>query len=108
LSATESRFIEKKVELPATLIERAEASHPGDGFKNEAEWLRCVKEDFPKFIPFLTKQCRRGMVQRRTLETSAGGRDHCHGCVCAVAESPGTESFQVAQGQRGEDHAHAG
>ncbi len=71
MSATESRFIEKKVELPATLIERAEASHPGDGFKNEAEWLRCVKEDFPKFIPFLTQQC--GLEFRgRILEIGAG------------------------------------
>jgi len=68
---TESRFIEKKVELPATLIERAEASHPGAGFKNEAEWLRCVKEDFPKFIPFLTGQC--GLEFRgRILEIGAG------------------------------------
>jgi len=59
------------VELPATLIERAEASHPGDGFKSEAEWLRCVKEDFPKFIPFLTKQC--GLEFRgRILEIGAG------------------------------------
>ncbi len=67
----ESRFIERKVELPATLIERAEASHPGDGFKNEADWLRCVKEDFSKFIPFLTKQC--GLEFRgRILEIGAG------------------------------------
>ena len=72
LSTTESRFIEKKVELPATVIERAEASHPGEEFKNEAEWLRCVKEDFPKFIPFLTKRC--GLEFRgRILEIGAGG-----------------------------------
>jgi ubiquinone/menaquinone biosynthesis C-methylase UbiE len=68
---TESRFIERKVELPAMLIERAEASHLGNGFKNEAEWLRCVKEDFPKFIPFLTRQC--GLEFRgRILEIGAG------------------------------------
>lgn len=59
------------MELPATLIERAESSHPGDEFKNEAEWLRCVKEDFPKFIPFLTKRC--GLEFRgRILEIGAG------------------------------------
>jgi len=72
LSATESRFIDKKVELPATVIERAELSHPGDEFKNEAEWLRCVKEDFPKFIPFLINRC--GLEFRgRILEIGAGG-----------------------------------
>lgn len=68
---TESRFIERKVELPATLIERAEASHPGDGFKSEADWLRCVQEDFPKFIAFLTRRC--GLEFRgRLLEIGAG------------------------------------
>jgi ubiquinone/menaquinone biosynthesis C-methylase UbiE len=71
LSATESRYLEKKVELPATLIERAEASHPGEEFETESEWLRCVKEDFPKFIPFLTKTC--GLEFRgRILEIGAG------------------------------------
>jgi ubiquinone/menaquinone biosynthesis C-methylase UbiE len=71
LSATESRFIERKVELPAMLIERAEASHPGEEFADEAAWLRCVKEDFPKYIPFLTKQC--GLEFRgRILEIGAG------------------------------------
>jgi len=54
------------------VIERAELSHPGDEFKSEAEWLRCVKEDFPKFIPFLTKRC--GLEFRgRILEIGAGG-----------------------------------
>jgi ubiquinone/menaquinone biosynthesis C-methylase UbiE len=68
---TESRFIEKTVELPAMLIERAEASHPGEEFASDAAWLRCVKEDFPKFIPFLTQQC--GLEFRgRILEIGAG------------------------------------
>ncbi|HEX5221807.1 MAG TPA: class I SAM-dependent methyltransferase [Verrucomicrobiae bacterium] len=72
MSATESRFIDRKVELPATVIERAELSHPGKEFKNEAEWLRCVREDFPKFIPFLTKRC--GLEFRgRVLEIGSGG-----------------------------------
>ena len=53
------------------LIERAEASHPGEEFASDAEWLRCVKEDFPKFVPFLTKQC--GLEFRgRILEIGAG------------------------------------
>jgi ubiquinone/menaquinone biosynthesis C-methylase UbiE len=71
LSATESKFIEKKIALPATMIERAEKSHPGGTFKSEAEWLRCVKDDFPKFIPFLTKHC--GLDLRgKVLEIGAG------------------------------------
>jgi SAM-dependent methyltransferase len=71
LSATESRFIDRKVELPATLIERAEATHPGEEFADEAAWLRCVKEDFPKFVPFLTGAC--GLEFRgRVLEIGAG------------------------------------
>jgi ubiquinone/menaquinone biosynthesis C-methylase UbiE len=71
LSATESKFIPRKVELPAMLIERAEASHPGAEFADEAAWLRCAKEDFPKFIPFLTDVC--GLEFRgRILEIGAG------------------------------------
>ncbi len=71
MSATDSQYIERKIALPATLIEQAEATHPGDEFRTEAEWLRCVKEDFPKFIPYLTKKC--GLEFRgRLLEIGAG------------------------------------
>ena len=57
--------------MPAMLIERAEASHPGDEFGSEAEWWRCVQADFPKFIPFLTQEC--GLEFRgRVLEIGAG------------------------------------
>jgi len=71
LNATESRYVEKKIELPATLIERAEASHPGDEFANETDWLRRIRQDFPKFIPFLVKDC--GLAIRgRVLEIGAG------------------------------------
>lgn len=53
------------------MIEQAEKSHPGHTFKSEADWLRCVKDDFPKFIPFLTKHC--GLDLRgRVLEIGAG------------------------------------
>lgn len=71
MNATESRYIEKRSALPRTLVERGEASHPGMEFDSEAEWLRCVREDFPKFIPFLTKKC--GLEFRgRVLEIGAG------------------------------------
>jgi ubiquinone/menaquinone biosynthesis C-methylase UbiE len=67
----ESRYIDKKIEMPAMLIERAEASHPGAEFGSEAEWWRCVQTDFPKFIPFLTQEC--GLEFRgRVLEIGAG------------------------------------
>jgi hypothetical protein len=38
----------------------------------EAEWLRAVQEDLPKFIPFLTKKCRLEF-RGRILEIGAGG-----------------------------------
>jgi len=53
------------------MIERAEKSHPGINFKSEAEWLRCMKDDFPKFIPFLTKHCALD-IRGRVLEIGAG------------------------------------
>lgn len=72
VSQAESKFIERKVALPLMLIERAETSHPGEEFTSAAEWSRCVREDFPKFIPFLTKTC--GLDFRgRVLEIGAGG-----------------------------------
>lgn len=71
MTVSESRYIEKKIEMPAMLIERAEASHPGDEFASEAEWWRCVQTHLPKFIPFLTQQC--GLEFRgRILEIGAG------------------------------------
>lgn len=71
MSATESRYIENRIDLPATLIEKAEASHPVGDFGSEAEWLRAIREDYPKFIPFLTKRC--GLdIRGRVLEIGAG------------------------------------
>jgi hypothetical protein len=71
VSATESRYVENRIDLPATLIEKAEASHPVGAFGSEAEWLRAVREDYPKFIPFLTKHC--GLdIRGRILEIGAG------------------------------------
>jgi SAM-dependent methyltransferase len=68
---SDSRYIEKKIEMPAMLIERAEASHPGEEFASEAAWWRCVQTDFPKFVPFLTQEC--GLEFRgRVLEIGAG------------------------------------
>lgn len=71
LNTSESKFVRRKVALPAAMIEQAEATHPGGEFHSEAEWLRCVKEEFPKFLPYLTKKC--GVEFRgRLLEIGAG------------------------------------
>jgi ubiquinone/menaquinone biosynthesis C-methylase UbiE len=57
--------------LPATLIEKAEESHPASTAASETAWLRVIREDYSKFIPFLTKQC--GLdIRGRILEIGAG------------------------------------
>ncbi len=71
MSATESKYVENRIDLPATLIEKAEAAHPSLDFRSEAEWLRTVREDFPKFVPFLTKSCELD-IRGRVLEIGAG------------------------------------
>lgn len=74
LVSTESRYIEKEAYLSRYTHERSIAQRESDErLKSEftAEWLRSVKEDLPKFIPFLTKKC--GMEFRgRVLEVGAG------------------------------------
>lgn len=75
MNSTESRYVEKKGYLTRLahhreLAFREDARHLETEFGNEAEWLRCVKEDFPKFIPFLRKA---GLDFRgRILEIGAG------------------------------------
>jgi len=76
LSANESKYVEKKAYLSqlahaSELAFREADDHLNTEFGSEAEWLRCVQEDFPKFIPFLTKKC--GLEFRgRVLEIGAG------------------------------------
>jgi SAM-dependent methyltransferase len=73
---TESKYVEKKSYLlrlahSRELASRAAGNHLHAGFASEAEWLRCLKEDFPKFVPFLKKKC--GVEFRgRILEIGAG------------------------------------
>lgn len=68
LNATESRYIEKKI--PARSVLCRDARRPDSASGRESEWLRVVKEDFPKFIPFLR---RSGVEFRgRILEIGAG------------------------------------
>ena len=66
---TESRYIDKKSYLSRYSHERTLAARERD---YGPEWYRSVQEDFPKFIPYLTKQC--DLVFRgRVLEIGAGG-----------------------------------
>jgi ubiquinone/menaquinone biosynthesis C-methylase UbiE len=76
LNPVESKYVEKKNYLlrlarSRELAERAARGPLHAGFSSEAEWLRCVKEEYPKFIPFLTKKC--GLeFHGRVLEVGAG------------------------------------
>jgi SAM-dependent methyltransferase len=76
LITEKSRYVEKKSYLlrlahSRELAAQAAGNHYHAGFASEAEWLRCVKEDFPKYIPFLTRKC--GLEFRgRVLEIGAG------------------------------------
>ena len=76
MNQTESTYIEKAQYLSAMGHEQELAFREAEGhldleFGSEAEWLRCVTEDFPRFLPFLTKQC--GLdFQGRILEIGAG------------------------------------
>ncbi len=77
MNKTESRYIEKKAYLSRYTHERILALQEAGArlateYANEGEWLRCVKEDLPKFIPFLADKC--GLEFRgRILEIGAGG-----------------------------------
>lgn len=76
VSTTESPYIEKKSYLSRFAHEKELAFREADDhlrteFGSEEEWLRCVKEEFPKYLPFLTKQCRL-QFRGRVLEIGAG------------------------------------
>ena len=75
MNRPESRYVEKKAYLSRYAHERllAQRESPArlDAEFND-EWFRLVKEDLPRFIPFLIKEC--GVEFRgRVLEIGAGG-----------------------------------
>lgn len=76
LKASESKYIEKQGYLSglahhSELEFREAEGHLKMEFGSEEEWLRCIQQDFPKFIPFLAHQC--GLDFRgRILEIGAG------------------------------------
>ena len=76
MNTAESKYVEKKNYLlrlahSRELAARATGNALHVGFASEADWRRCLQEDLPKFIPFLTKKC--GLEFRgRVLEIGAG------------------------------------
>jgi len=77
MNTAESKFVENRAYLSRcangrTPVARGTAGRIETEFGSEDEWLRHVKESFPKFIPFLTGKC--GLEFRgRILEIGAGG-----------------------------------
>lgn len=76
MSTVPSKYIEKPVYTLGPTAEQAfaakEARARAIEYGDEKEWLRCVKEDLPKYVPFLTETV--GMEFRgRILEIGAGG-----------------------------------
>jgi ubiquinone/menaquinone biosynthesis C-methylase UbiE len=77
MNTAESKYIENKAYLSrcareGTLALRESGMRRALEFGREDEWLRCVKGDFPKYVPFLTEHC--GLEFRgRILEIGAGG-----------------------------------
>ena len=77
MSVGESKYIEKQSYLSRYADERTQAlpevqARRANEFGDEQEWLRCVQEDLPKYIPFLTGKC--GVeFWGRVLEIGAGG-----------------------------------
>lgn len=75
MNRPESKYVEKKAYLSRCsheqlLARRESAARVSAEFSDQ--WLRRAKEDLPRFIPFLTKEC--GVEFRgRVLEIGAGG-----------------------------------
>ena len=75
MNKPESRYVEKKAYLSRYAHERLLAQRElAVGVKAEFsdEWFRRAKEDLPRFIPFLIKDCR-VEFRGRVLEIGAGG-----------------------------------
>ena len=77
MNTGESKYVENRAYQSRCTHGRAPLLRGAAGrieteFGSEQEWLRHVKESFPKFIPFLTQKC--GVEFRgRILEIGAGG-----------------------------------
>ncbi len=76
MNTAESKYVDKKSFLTqyaheGTLALRESAARLGVQNGNEQEWLRCVQEDLPKFMPFLASKCGIEFFGR-ILEIGAG------------------------------------
>jgi len=77
MSPTESKYVENKAYLArlareARLGARENWLRQATEFLPEEQWFRHVKQDFPKYVPFLMKQCELEF-RGRILEIGAGG-----------------------------------
>lgn len=76
MATTESTYVENQSYLSEFAHDKELAFREADGhleieFGSVAEWERCLHEDFPRYLPFLTTQC--GLEFRgRILEVGAG------------------------------------
>jgi SAM-dependent methyltransferase len=76
VKATESKYIEKKGYLSRLAradelaAREAQGRLPGES-ASEAEWLRRMREDYRRFVPFLTRKCDI-QFHGRILEIGAG------------------------------------
>ena len=77
MKTTESKYIDKKGYLSQYAHERTIAARESGArltseSGNDENWRRCLREEFTKFVPFLTAKC--GLEFRgRVLEIGAGG-----------------------------------
>lgn len=76
MKAAASKYVENKGYLSRLArtdewaAREAHGNLPGE-FTDEAEWLRHMREDYPRFVPFLTRKC--GLhFHGRILEIGAG------------------------------------
>jgi SAM-dependent methyltransferase len=75
VNTNESKYVEKKSYLSRYTHEQMVAVRESEervAAEFNPEWFRLVKEDLPKFIPFLTGKCGVGF-RGRILEIGAGG-----------------------------------
>jgi len=77
VSTSESKYIDKTGFLSRyaheqTVARRESAARLAAASLDEAQWLKSLRKDLPRFVPFLTRKCGVGF-RGRILEIGAGG-----------------------------------
>jgi len=77
MRSSPSKYIENKADAARYASKQALAlreaqERRANEFVDEAEWFRCVKDEFPKYLPFLREHCGVELFGR-VLEIGAGG-----------------------------------